>query len=46
MNKRHHIGIIVSSPSFSRVNELLDGYIDKVRHDFYTSAPPKESPTD
>jgi biotin carboxylase len=46
MNKRHHVGLIVKSPSFPRVTELLDGYIDRVQRDFYTWAPPKERPSD
>lgn len=46
MNKRHHVGLIARSPSFGRINELLDGYIERVRQDFYTWAPPKERPQD
>ncbi|MGH9594225.1 MAG: ATP-grasp domain-containing protein, partial [Bryobacteraceae bacterium] len=46
MNKRHHIGLIARSPSFARVSELLDGYVERVRRDFYTWAPPKERPQD
>lgn len=40
MNKRHHIGLIARSPSFSRVNEILDAYIERVQRDFYAWAPP------
>ena len=46
MNKEHHIGLIVRSPSIARVNQLLDDYIHRVQTDFLTSAPPKEHPTD
>jgi biotin carboxylase len=46
MNKRHHVGMIVKSPRIERVRELLDEYVERVRHDFYSSAPPREKPTD
>lgn len=46
MNKRHHVGLIMRSPQIARVNELLDGYIQRVSEDFLTTAPPKERPTD
>jgi len=46
MNKRHHVGMIVKSPRIERVRELLDQYVDRVRHDFYSSEPPREKPTD
>ncbi|HVT94787.1 MAG TPA: ATP-grasp domain-containing protein [Bryobacteraceae bacterium] len=40
MNKRHHVGLIARSPSFSRVNEILDAYIERVQRDFFAWAPP------
>jgi biotin carboxylase len=46
MSKRHHIGLIVRSPSLARVEELLDGYTTRVRNEFHASLPPKERPTE
>jgi hypothetical protein len=42
MNKRHHVGLIVRSPRIERVSELLGQYVDRVRHDFYSYAPPRD----
>ncbi len=44
MQKEHHVGLIVRSPSESRVKELLDSYVPRVRADFHASAPPLEKP--
>ncbi len=38
-DKPHHVGLIVKSPSFDRVTELLDQYVSRVRNDFWTSLP-------
>ncbi len=46
MSKNHHVGLIVRSPEFRRVNELLDRYITRVREDFAATAPPKDRPSD
>lgn len=46
MDKKHHIGLIVRSPSPSRVDELLSTYVDRVRKDFLAAAPPQDRPTD
>lgn len=46
LEKKHHLGLIVRSPSPSRVEELLDQYVVRVRSDFHATAPPLERPTD
>lgn len=46
LEKKHHIGLIVRSPSPSRVEELLEKYLERVRSDFHAAAPPLERPTD
>jgi biotin carboxylase len=40
MNKRHHAGLIVASPSADRVTELLTSYMQRFREDFHASMPP------
>jgi hypothetical protein len=45
MDMRHHVGMIVKSPSFERVGELLDSYVERVRRDFWSSAPPRDKPS-
>jgi biotin carboxylase len=42
MNKRHHVGLIVKSPDYHRIGELLDIYTQRVRNDFHASAPAQE----
>jgi len=39
MNKRHHAGIIVRSPDYDRVVELLDNYAGRFAVDFHASLP-------
>ena len=46
MKKRFHVGMVVKSPRYERVTELLDSYRERIRNDFYASAPPKDKPTD
>ena len=46
MKKRHHVGMIVKSTDLERVRTLLDEYVERIRYDFYSSAPPREKPTD
>jgi biotin carboxylase len=40
--KRHHAGLIVRSPSFDRVQELLEGYADRFVGDFLAVLPPRQ----
>lgn len=46
LEKTHHIGLIVRSPSPSRVEELLERYVARVREEFHATAPPLDRPTD
>ncbi len=46
MEKKHHVGLIVASPSYDRVQVLMDKYVERVREDFLAVAPPREKPTD
>jgi len=46
MQKRHHVGLIVKSAGRERVAELLAEYVERVRKDFATVAPPRARPTD
>lgn len=40
LDKRFHVGVIVRSPSASRVAELVDSYVERFHHDFHAKAPP------
>jgi len=42
MRKKHHIGLIVRSPSAARIDELLATYVDRVREEHHAKAPPLE----
>lgn len=44
IKKEFHAGIVVRSPQYTRVEELLNAYTERFYADFFTSAPPKEKP--
>lgn len=44
IKKRHHVGLIVSSPKLERVTELLDQYARRFADDFVAVVPPLERP--
>ena len=44
LDKFHHVGFIVVSPSAARVAELIKSYTDRVRTDFHAIVPPKDKP--
>jgi biotin carboxylase len=46
MQKRHHVGLIVKSAIRERVAELLAEYVERVKKDFATVAPPRARPAD
>jgi biotin carboxylase len=46
VRKRHHAGLIVSSPDEGRVRELVESYVTRFYQDFHASAPPQERATD
>lgn len=45
MNKDHHVGLLVKSPSPHRVQELLGGYAERFARDFFAYVPPKDKPS-
>ncbi|MFO0280305.1 MAG: acetyl-CoA carboxylase biotin carboxylase subunit family protein, partial [Acidobacteriota bacterium] len=46
LEKKHHVGFVLSSPSYERVQYLMDQYLDRVREDFLAVAPPRDKPTE
>jgi hypothetical protein len=44
--KRHHAGLIVTSPRRERVAELVDSYARRLAENYSTSLPPAASPRD
>lgn len=44
LHKRHHVGFIVASQDYARVQELVSNYAGRVAYDFSASAPPLERP--
>ena len=46
VKKRHHAGLIVTSPAPYRVDQLLEDYTRRFYDDFHATAPPLEKATD
>lgn len=46
MDRDHHVGFILRSPNYGHVQALLARYLERIRQDFWTCLPPKESPQD
>jgi len=46
LDKRHHAGLIVRSPSHARVQELLASYLTRFNADFLATLPPRETAAD
>jgi biotin carboxylase len=44
-DKNHHVGLIVRSKKWERVQELLNEYRERFARDFHASLPPPEKPT-
>jgi hypothetical protein len=42
LHKKDHVGFIVASPDYARVQQLLGEYAARVAQDFTASAPPLE----
>ena len=42
VDKPHHVGLVVRSPSLERVKELLDSYVERFAQDFSAYVPPPE----
>lgn len=45
MKKKYHAGLIVSSPSYERIQSLVDNYTQRYYRDFFTSQPLQDKPT-
>ncbi len=45
MDKPHHVGLIVRSPDFNRVQNLLADYTARVARDYHAEAPPRDKPS-
>lgn len=46
IKKRHHVGLVWTSPDFARVEQLQAAYLDRVQRDFHASAPAPDKATD
>jgi biotin carboxylase len=46
LQKPHHAGLVVRSPSAARVDELLARYSERFRHDFVAALPAAQTPFD
>lgn len=46
LDKKHHVGFIVRSPSHARVGDLLNSLTARVQQDFSAYAPPRDRPTE
>jgi hypothetical protein len=42
--KKHHVGLIVKSPDPQRVQQLIQNYAERMRHDFLAWKPPLDRP--
>jgi biotin carboxylase len=42
LHKQHHVGFVLSSPDYGRVQWLVSSYIDRIAYDFTASQPPME----
>lgn len=40
--KRHHVGLVVRSTDYPRVQELLGQYVERIEHDFLAVLPPRQ----
>jgi biotin carboxylase len=43
LSKKHHVGIVLASPSLERIESLLDEYSRRFYEDFYATQPPQSS---
>lgn len=46
LKKKYHAGIIITSPSYERIEELIKNYTERFYKEFFTSAPVPEKPTE
>jgi len=44
LHKKHHVGFVVASPNYERVQTLVGAYARRIAQDFSATAPPLEHP--
>jgi len=44
LQRRHHAGLVITSPNFELVEVLADAYRDRLERDFLAVLPPRQSP--
>ena len=42
VSRRHHVGLVVRSPRYERVQELLRRYVERIERDFLAVLPPRQ----
>lgn len=45
LDRKHHVGFIVTAPTPQRVQELIDSYMPRIARDFSASLPAPDKPT-
>lgn len=45
LKKKYHAGMIVSSPSYERIQSLIENYVQRFYQDFFISQPMRDKPT-
>jgi hypothetical protein len=45
LDKKHHVGLVVGSPSADRVTELLNRYHERIARDYHAALPPADKAT-
>jgi biotin carboxylase len=46
MEKHHHAGFILHAADYDHIQEMMARYLERMRRDYWTYLPPKESPQD
>ncbi len=46
LDQLHHAGLVVTSPSHERVQELIDSYLPRFYADFHATQPARDKPSD
>jgi biotin carboxylase len=44
MPKKHHVGMVVASPSYARVQAIVADYVPRLAEQYVATAPPMDSP--
>ncbi len=46
LKKKFHAGLIIASPKYDRIDELIKNYTERFYNEFFTSAPVPDKPTE